>query len=312
MEFMFSIAILLFIFSLMLFSFASKNQETTDIENMLEKKRVCTEFSNLVYSVYKNGDGSEANMYTDYVITLQGNSSVYVETLANITETKIAILASEAGETSQNFYEIATQNLNPDWYKNCFSDIAGSGCQQWQYYGMEVSSWNEITQDIHDLMRNIDKYDVIYLEDAHIQWADEYNGKTYREILQDWISAGHSLIFSEHLMCREISGWTPPSTSYRCNPPGYNHDVWGFADVNIHQLGGYYGGDDVIVIRDDPMFSLSIGDTFDFEENSYIENVSANDFTIVAEYTANAYGSSDFEPAIVHWRYGNGHIYYFK
>jgi hypothetical protein len=272
-EAFFVIIVMFLVFGMIIFNYMSNNKEQKELKEGLDIKELCTSLSNLIYSVYKSGHGTTANFSTNKIVTIFGNGSIAIQDILNITteEKKIAILVSEAGETTQTFYDLANAQLHPDWYKNCFSDIGSSGCQS---SGSDVN-YALIPNNLSNLIANINNYDVMYLEDAHIQYNAQYGGSLYTNIIRDWVYQGHSLILSEHFFCREITSNPPAgSTSYQCNPPGSNSDVWTLFNMTFNQEGGNgYSGNDVIVIRDDPLFDLTIGQQFDFEEHSFLEEI---------------------------------------
>lgn len=283
-EFMFTLGIIFFIFLIIFGFIINRRTEVKETEDYLEKRAECMKISSMISSVFAGGDGTIAKTKTKYLITIFNYSLINVEEIEDIStvENKIAVLASEAGETSQTFYDVITNKLDPDWYKICFSDISGDGCQKWTSDGLEEDTWDSIDNDIHDLIETIydnpNAYQTIYLEDSTMQYNAIYNDKTYLEILQDWVAGGNIIILSEHVMCREGSSGSYPSTSYRCNPPGYNSDVWDIFDVELHQLGGSFGNDVTVIIEPDlDIFpNLDKDDTFDFEEESYIEELSVS------------------------------------
>ena len=250
----------------------SKKLEISNTETFLEKRNECLKLSNLISSVYASGDGTLINTTTSYVLTIYNTTYIGIRNLENATEVKtsIAILASEAGETTQTFYDVANQQLRPNWYKNCFSDIDQSGCQS---SGDDVN-YSLISANLSDLICNdLNKYNVIYLEDPHLQDNATCGNKTYLTKIQDWVSAGNSLITAEHIMCREQSSGSYASTSYRCNPSGYNSDIWTVFSNKLHQQGGSFGNGVTVTANPDPTFfpDLNLNDKFDFEENSYVE-----------------------------------------
>lgn len=319
-EFITITAILLLMFLILLSFIIKRQQDAEDIMDFIEKRGECLRISSLVSSVFNDGSGTSVKTNTKYAILVY-NDSITVKTVENVTvkETKIAVLASEAGESSQDFYNTATARLSPVWYKVCFSDLGGgSGCQQWQTPGITVPTWNSITKTLDNLVQDIDNYNVIYLEDAHLQYNTQYNGKTYLQIFQDWVSKGNILITAEHPMCREQNGGTFSSTSYQCNPPGaYNNDIWTIFGSKIHQRSGSYGHD-VTVVMDPPQEyfqNLHKGDKYDFEENSYIElnqdYKKAYDGALTGTYSdsggsyANSYNDDNS-----YWYFGSDNNYY--
>jgi len=270
-EFLFSIGIIVFIFLIILAFIMGRQADVRDNQSFINRQNECLKISSLLTSISEGGDGTAVQVNTPFFVTFYEDGLIKVEEILNISqeETKIAVLVSEAGETTQTFYDTVTERLAPAWYKACFSDIDGAGCQS---SGNDVD-YGLIGSDTDDLISELDNYNVAYLEDSHLQYNAEYGGDTYAEILENWVSGGNILILSEHTMCREQSSGSYPSTSYQCNPPDYNSDVWEIAGVNIHQLGGSYGNTVTVVQQPDPAFfpNLDLGENFDFEERSYVE-----------------------------------------
>ena len=278
-EFLFVIGflILTFIgFTILSYEIGTSYIKTSEFLNVRDE---CLKFSNIVSAVQSGGPGTEIKATTKYSVTFFNYSEINVETPETmIHKPKIAVLASEAGETTQSFYDLITEKVNPVWFKTCFSDISTSGCQKWQTGGMTVETWNKINLSLSDLIENIDDYDVIYLEDSHIQHNAQYNNKPYFDILEDWVKANNVLILAEHAVCREQSSGSYSSSSYRCNPSGgYNNDQWDILDIRLFQRGGSYGnGVTVIVEPDQALFpNLHKDDVFDFEEDSYVNDLTS-------------------------------------
>lgn len=294
-EFMFVIGIIMLIFIIFLGFALDKRADLRDREKFLEKRNECFKVADLVTSVFAAGHGAEATHSTDYIITIFNSSRMQVEEIGNVSSyvAQIAVLASEAGETSLSFYNDATSTLNPDWYRTCFSDISRN-CPGW------IS--DNIQWDLEDLMENISSYNTIYLEDSHIGFDSQLDGKPYLEILGDWVSEGNILILAEHVMCREQSSGIYPSTSYRCNPPDYNSDVWNIFGQTLSQEDGNYNND-MTIVKEDNGFNFLLGESYDFEEPSYI--VETANLSIIGRY------DSSSRPAITYWNYGKGRIYYF-
>ena len=321
--------IIIFAFVLMIFMFVSfsvinKQASADDIKRTFDLRAECNKLSNIISSVYNAGNGSTATFETPYFLTLPGNGSLVLGESANVSESlpdqNFAILASEAGATTQVFFDNMSSSINPDWYKSCFSDIGGgAGCQQWDI-GMDVPSWNSIPWVLDDLMKNLSTnpsyYTTVYIEDPHIQFDAEYGGTDYMDILSDWVSQGNVLILSEHVRCREamfcLFSWcfcinAGGDTSYMCNPPGCNYDVWNFLNIRLNQEGSSGWAS---VVNESDEFDFSIGQQFRIEERNFIENMGVEDFSVLARYVP---GGSDYNnmPAITSWKVGNGIIYYF-
>jgi len=313
-------AVVIFAFVLLIFMFVSfsavtKQRDSEEIRKNMEMRAECIRLSNILSSVYSGGNGTSVNAETSFYLTMPGNGSIMLARSVNITEElpeqRIAILASEVGPTSQTFFNNMSEKIDPDWYKVCFSDIgSGSGCQQWGL-GMNVTAWNSISWTLSSLMKNLterpDYYTTIYLEDPHIQYNAQYDGRPYIDILSDWVSRGNVLIMSEHVRCREQGSGSYLSTSYRCNPSGWNQDVWTFLGVRLNQEGS---PGSATIVNESDYFGFSIGQQMTMEERNYMDNAGAPQFFILAKYVA---GGSDYnnKPAIISWKQGDGMAYYF-
>ncbi|MEK6933124.1 MAG: hypothetical protein AABW56_05025 [Nanoarchaeota archaeon] len=270
------IGLLIIIFVIVSIFASDKSTEIKKTTNYLERKNECLRIANLISSVYNSGNGASIGTNTDFLITLYNHSYVGIKDVVNVTESKtnIAVLVSEAGESTQNFYDIVNAKLFPTWYKNCFSDIGASGCQ---FSGTDVN-YNLIPLNLSDLVCNdLSSYTVVYLEDSHIQstLTCPVTNLTYLQTLKNWVNNSHTLILAEHTMCREQTFGSYSSTSYRCNPAGSNSDAWTMFGHILHQRGGSYGNEVTITAIPDPTFfsGLNQNDQFDFEESSYIERI---------------------------------------
>jgi len=268
--------IILLIFTFIIIFVINQQSELRDTEDFLEKRNECFKIANLINSVYIAGHGAQVQTTTNYIITIYNYSQIHVGNVASIEEIgmipKIAFLASEAGASTEEFYNQVNEQLDPDpvWYKVCFSDMEGPGCSY------QESEWinDEIDLTINDLMNNLDDYNTIYLEDPTM-----YYGNNYIELLEDWVSQGNALILSEHVMCRDTGGNGCP-TCYQCGEIN-NDDEWEIFGVKLNQESSAWGWDyyppynfytNVIVNDSDESFDLIIGDELCFEERSYIEN----------------------------------------
>ena len=274
---MLGIGTIMFLFLLIAIFTINYQIELGEIEDYIEKRSECLKIANIINSVHISGPGTQVTTYTDYLITAFNSSLISVQGLAEIEEygdtPRIAFLASEAGPTSQDFYNQVNAELepDPDWYKACFSDLDGSGC------GWSGTSWmtTAIPDDIGDLIDNLDQYNTIYLEDPTIYYTTDYI-----ERLENWVAAGNALILSEHVMCRERSSGTYSETSYRCNPPGYDDDAWEIFGVTLYQESGAWGWPNqynVVVVDTDESFDLVLGDQLSFEERPYIKDEVSSD-----------------------------------
>lgn len=223
---------------------------------------------------------------------------------------RVAILASEMSPTSQHFYEKVNSNIeNVDWYKTCFSEST-TDLPTCDNYGSEWME-SEISNDFLNLIENLDKYDVIYLEDPTIN----YNSN-YLEKLQNWVSEGNILVLSEHVMCREQNFGVYIDTDWRCNPSGeYNNDDWEIFDVIISQRGsawGYPYNWNSEVTNFGKFLDLNAGERLSFEERNYVESNSAISFLEISRYRdITNLADSKSKTSIAYWNYGRGRIIYF-
>ena len=307
-EILVGVGAVLFVFLVISALTLEKSIGLSKIESELNKEAECRRISNIITSLYNLGPGSRQDITTSYVINLYGNNLLGIGQLTNFTETGVgggtlAILASEAGPSSQDFYDIATNRLDPEWYKVCFESIFGSGCQQWTTEAITEETWDSINKTLDDLVAELGNYRVIYLEDPTLLYDEEYNGKTYLQNFEEWAGEkGHSLILSEHIMCREkISGGSSERGNINCNPPGgYFGDIWDIFGHRIHQKGGDYHNNVTIINPAENFFpNMEAGQTLDFEEYSFIEQVIAEEvqyaddgiFSITSAGTAKNQGS---------------------
>ncbi|MFA4886626.1 MAG: hypothetical protein WC595_00265 [Candidatus Nanoarchaeia archaeon] len=271
-EFLFAFGMLFVLFIGGMVFVAEKKSDLRITKQVLDKRDECLRFSNLVSAVATSGSGTVLNTETDYLIKIYNESVIGVTELENSStvETRIAVVVSEAGETTQTFYDSVNTVLTPAWYKNCYSDIDSAGCQS---TGADVN-YSLIPLDLSDLIcTDLNNYNVMYVEDSHIQSTAQCSGNvTYLQKLENWVAQGNILIGAEHLMCREQSSGTYALTSYRCNPPGSNGDAWSMFGKTVYQRGGAYGNPVTVLVTPDPAFfpTLTQGQTYDFEESSYV------------------------------------------
>ena len=322
-EFIFAVGAIVFIFIFLLSFVFEEKADVVDKEENLDRRAECLRISNLLSSVSAGGPGTEVKTKATGMVTIQENNVIYVGEPANfsILKDNIAILASEAGPTSLEFYNLVDSTFKPDWYKICFDDypLTGqkTGCNIWTPPNERTSvNWSFINFTFYDLIKNIsndpDAYQTIYLEDPHIHPGDLYDGRSYLDILSDWVAGGRVLIIAEHMMCREEPGGHYSSTSIWCNPPGsYNGDVWDFLGARANQKRNNQAWIEVIIEPDQTLFKdLHQGNVSRFGEAPFIEDADQPEanFTIVAKYTTTEVMDN---PAIAYWDYGNGKIFYF-
>jgi len=304
-------AIVIFAFVLLLFMFAlhsalNKQVHAEEIKDTFGLREACMKISNIISSVYASGNGTIATIRLDYYLTLPGNGSIVLSesvNLSEIPEQQIAILASEAGPTSQAFYSNMTARASPDWYKACFSDIgSGVGCQDWTTECMNQSTWDSITGKLNDLMgelhNNPTYYDTVYLEDPHIQFFGNYSGIDYMSILRNWVAQGKVLIMAEHIRCRDSNGIFD-AMSYRCDPVSPD---WEVLDVEHHQTGQQKW---IEIVNESDIFDFTIGQSFKIDEANYLTNLGAEEYRPIAKYQGGG------ETVIAQWKLGKGMVYYF-
>lgn len=281
----------------------------------IEKRDECLKFANLINSVYINGPGTEARTKSDYLITTFNSSLISVEDLTNeSTNERIAILLSEAGPSTIEFYNKANLILNPspDWYKVCFEDIGSNGCDS------ENASWldSSINNTLQDLVNNLNNYTTIYMESPNMQSSTQYLNN-----FESWVSQGNSLIFSRHIMCREQSSGTYSGSSYKCNPDGaFNNDVWQILNITLYQrdFAWWYPYNwNVNINRSDDAFNLFPGDKLSFRYRSFVTPRNQDGFTAIGTYRNDTcfltpcLGDSANQPSIAYWNIGLGRVYYF-
>lgn len=303
-------AFVLLVFTLVLLSSYNKQISSEEIKDVLDIREECLKISNIISSVYLGGNGTTATIRLRNYLTLPGDGTIVLKSEKHMEETKVntAIVASEAGETLQSFYDNMTDKIEPEWYKTCFVDIGGAaGCQQWQADGMTEATWNSIPWNISDLMKNLTVnqgyYQTVYIEDPHIMFFANYSGIDYFEILENWTSKGNILVLSEHVRCREKATGSYEPTSYQCNPPTDNSDVWSFMGIKIHQTGLKKWTE---IVNESVEFGLSVGDQFKIEEANWIENVNNSNMYVIGRYQG-----ENGEVDIAYWEIGQGRVYYF-
>ena len=276
-ELMFAVAIIIIMFTVLFSFMLEKKADTTEGGEKLDRRAECLRISNLLSSVSAGGTGTEATTKLDKVVAIFNNSVIYVAESGNLSLSKynVAIVASEAGNTSQDFYDLANESLMPDWYKACFSNIGSTAdCDS----GSGVVDWSLIPYTFSDLIKNISdnpgSYATIYLDDANILYNASYNGKNYTAILSDWVKQGGRLILSEHVMCREQDSVTYSTTDYRCNRSWTSNDVWSIFNVSLTQQDNAEWVK-VIVEPDHTIFNsdLQINKRIQFAQNPYVESV---------------------------------------
>ncbi|MBN3037769.1 MAG: hypothetical protein JW834_04970 [Candidatus Diapherotrites archaeon] len=136
--------------------------------------------------------------------------------------------------------------------------------------------YSDAEPHISDLLTNLDKYDLILTEDAHL-------GASAVASFEQWVMDGGFLIASEH---------TLPSTA----------EMFGASYV---KRGGSLGMS--VITAEDEYFPFPTGSEFQPNEWPYVQDtgLGAIDFTVIARH-------SDSMPAIATWGYGNGTVYYFS
>ncbi len=257
-EFIAVIGILFLILMAAVFFSTQLQREAFKTNITFDKTKECLKIARAMSEVYSNGHNAEVRMKTNYLLTIFNDTFISIEDKENNTfvTNRIAYLASNCGPTDVNDFEPINQTLAPDWYYICLG-----GC-----YSCDWFATKNITKNLTQLIANINNYDTIYLEDAHMN----YNSNS-RGILENWTKGGKALIVSEHAVCRYGSGSYPPNY-VSCNIPAGAGDVWDIFGIRLHEQGGSYGNN-LTVIRQEPVYNLSLGEKLDFEENSYIEAI---------------------------------------
>ncbi len=263
-------------------------KETKNLSPLLEKKTECNKAADIFTSIYTAGDGASAIAHFDNLITIENKSSIFVQDFREVIQTpqRYAFMASDCGPTSESFFDDISEQLNTDNYGMC-SDCYGNGCPSW-------FASKGIGDDVGELMANIDDYNVLYLEDPTLDY------RQYKSTLEEWVSKGNALVLSEHVFCR-YNKWA--WNDYECNYAEGKGDKWEAFDVEFNQKGGSYGYV-AEVIQEDEAYDLTLGERIDLEEESFIDNINATGYTVIAEYT-------NGRDAISYWSYGEGRVYYF-
>ncbi len=87
-EFLFAVVFILFVFLLLLGFIFQRSSELTDTKDFLDKKSDCLRISSLISSVYSGGDGTSANVKTDYRVTIHDSNRIAVEKIIVDNNTK--------------------------------------------------------------------------------------------------------------------------------------------------------------------------------------------------------------------------------
>lgn len=88
MEFLFAIVFVLLVLLLLLGFIFQRRSELADTKDFLGKKAECLRIASLISSVYSGGDGTTANINTDYLVTIYNDSSIKINS-SNPTNTSI-------------------------------------------------------------------------------------------------------------------------------------------------------------------------------------------------------------------------------
>jgi len=88
MEFLFAVVFVLLILILLLGFVFQRKSELADTKDFLDKKAECLRVASLVSSVYSAGEGTTANINTDYLVTIYNDSSIKINS-SNPTNTSI-------------------------------------------------------------------------------------------------------------------------------------------------------------------------------------------------------------------------------
>ena len=325
-EFIFAIGIVVLIFTFFFILMMNKSNDISKIGGVINKDKECLRMSNIISNVYKNGPGTQINTKTNYVMTIFNNSLIDIQDIQNVSyvQNRIAILVSEAGTSTKEFYDIANAKFHPDFYKVCFTSLidqnpAGMGGLAAFNYGdcshndhSVTVDWRLIPKNLSDLIANIDDYQTIYLEDPHLHpgqvytGAGRYNNMKYIDILSNWTAEGHVLITSEHFYCRNNDRSNSyPYTDHRCKiSESYNgYENWGFFGNNITE--GNNDGRKIIIVNKTSPYDFDINTQFTGEEQSNISTINVSGTQVIAKYLLSPYA-----PAIAFWNYGSGQVHY--
>jgi hypothetical protein len=315
-EFIFAIGIVILIFTFFFVLMMNKSNDISNIKTNIDKDKECLRISNIISNVYKNGPGTEVNTKTNYVITVFNNSLLDVQDLANVSyvQNRIAVLLSEAGTSTQNFYDSANSSLHPDFYKVCFDDLGDTngnnnqpwtGCQRESGHG--TVNWSLIPNNLSSLIGNISNYQTIYLEDAHLHPSKIYNGQKYMDIITNWTAAGHVLIASEHFYCRDDGSGSHSNTSYQCDHSETStNDKWGFFGNNLTQLNNKRN---ITIVSVTAPSTLSLGSVFEIQEGANISKINLPGTQVIAKYSDHGVIAKN-DVAIAFWNYGSGQVFY--
>jgi len=118
-ELMFAVALIIIMFAVLFSFMLEKKTDTIQGGGKLDRRAECLRISNLLSSVSAGGSGTEATTKLNKLVAVFNSSLIYVAESGNLSlaQANVAIVASEAGNTSQDFYNLANESLKPDWYK---------------------------------------------------------------------------------------------------------------------------------------------------------------------------------------------------
>ncbi|MEK6973622.1 MAG: hypothetical protein AABW41_00010 [Nanoarchaeota archaeon] len=343
-EFLLIIGVVLLIFVLFFAFTFDRNADLRKLQDSVDEKKECIRLSNLISGVYKNGPGTEVTTKTNHVLTVYNDSVMQIQKLENTTviTNKIAVLLSESGVSTQDFYNRINSSLHPDFYKWCSDDWDGGFGGYTDRYPTDCNpniipgqvNWNLIPKNLSDLIANLDNYNTVYLEDPHLHPLQIYNGPNlkyqgmeYPSIFQNWTHDGGVLITSEHFFCIDNGGGylDELSNHWQCKNTEMPSNMGNIKVFFGRQLYGYSGayvnppGRQLKIVNKTDPYTFNIGDTYGFSEPSCIKTSSLKgNEDVISKYVDNMgnYNCSDLnaansgDPTILTFRYGSGMVHY--
>ena len=128
--------------------------------------------------------------------------------------------------------------------------------------------------DTDAFLDNIANYDVIVMEDPHLNQGGTYNDTQKQTIIENYVSAGGNIFLTEHI---RIDMLNAEFTSNGDNP--------------------------ATVIAADPYFAFNISETITFAQKPSLNDLGAQNFVELMRY-------NNDEIAMASWTFGNGLVYF--
>lgn len=276
-EMFFAIGIVLMIFLALMMIYFDKMYDVNSTKNYLEKKKECEKIANVLSNLYAAKPGTTANINTKYLVSLNNNiKQVVVEEIESVQTNDLVIAyVSQKGTESQAFLSEAFQSLNPDRY--CTDLYSGTTNQ--------VEQGCDGYPSLRELINNLDKYNVIYMEDPHILRA---NYDTVWGALEGWLNNGTNVLaLSEHFVnyCESATTWCWFS---RINEENVLGVTWHY--------DGYNNGDEwAEVVQEDERYNLNLGDRLLFDEIPYVTELASTNVTTEVPIMETLYGKSNVD-----------------